>query len=160
MVYYGTEAGMWGADDPCDRMPMVWPDMKFEPQAADPRGRDRPPQTVAFDQGMFDFYRAAIALRQRFSCLRKGAIEFLPADDGAKFLAFRRTDGPDELLVGFNRGDAAFTWRVPTPKGSTLSQAFTASGEFDKIAIKPEGDVTLVTLPPLEGVVLSVTRPE
>ena len=25
MMYYGTEAGMWGADDPCDRMPMVWP---------------------------------------------------------------------------------------------------------------------------------------
>ena len=109
---------------------------------------------------MFDFYRAAIALRQRFPCLRKGTIEFLPADDDAKFLAFRRTEGSEELLVGFNRGDAAFTWRVPTPKGSTLSQAFTASGEFDKIAIKPEGDVTLVTLPPLEGIVLSVTRPE
>ena len=29
MIYYGTEAGMWGADDPCDRMPMVWPEMKL-----------------------------------------------------------------------------------------------------------------------------------
>jgi hypothetical protein len=37
---------------------------------------------------------------------------------------------------------------------------FTASGEFDKVVIKPEGDVTLVTLPPLEGIVLRVTRPE
>src|SRR5690606_15909435 len=27
MVYYGTEAGMWGADDPDDRMPMTWPEM-------------------------------------------------------------------------------------------------------------------------------------
>ena len=34
MIYYGTEAGMWGADDPCDRMPMVWPDTLYEPQQA------------------------------------------------------------------------------------------------------------------------------
>src|SRR5438067_10515192 len=38
MIYYGDEAGMWGATDPDDRMPMVWDDLKFEPQAIDPRG--------------------------------------------------------------------------------------------------------------------------
>ena len=27
---------MWGADDPCDRMPMVWPELTYEPQAARP----------------------------------------------------------------------------------------------------------------------------
>ena len=161
MVYYGTEAGMWGADDPCDRMPMVWPDMSFEPQAADPRGRVRSPQPVAFDQAMFEFYRAAIALRKRFLALRRGEIEFLPADDAAKFLAFRRSDGPEDLLVGLNRGDAVYQWRVPTPQGATVSQLFTASGEIDKVVLAPpEGDVTLVTLPPLEAVVLRVSRPE
>jgi cyclomaltodextrinase len=160
MIYYGTEAGMWGADDPCDRMPMVWPEMTFEPQAADPRGRARAPQAIGFDRGLFDYYRAAIALRERFPALRRGAIEFLPADDGARFLAFRRTAGPQELLVGFNRGDAAYTWRIPTPAGAFISQVFTSSGEVDKLAIKAEGGETLVTLPPLEGVVLSVVRPE
>lgn len=24
VIYYGDEAGMWGADDPCDRKPMLW----------------------------------------------------------------------------------------------------------------------------------------
>lgn len=160
MVYYGTEAGMWGADDPCDRMPMVWPDLTYEPQAIDPRGNARAPDAVAFDLGMFDYYRAAIALRKRFLSLRRGEIEFLPADDAAKFLAFRRIDGPEELLVGFNRGDAATTWRVPTAAGTTLSQVFTASGEVDKVVLQPDGDTTLVTLPPLEGVVLRVDRTE
>ena len=38
---------------------------------------------------------------------------------------------------------------------------FTASGEIDKVVLAPpEGDVTLVTLPPLEAVVLRVSRPE
>ena len=30
MIYYGDEAGMWGGDDPDDRKPMVWPEMKYE----------------------------------------------------------------------------------------------------------------------------------
>ena len=160
MVYYGTEAGMWGADDPCDRMPMVWPDMTFEPQANDPRGRPRRPEAVAFDQGIFDFYRAAIALRKQFAALRRGAIEFLAADDAAKFLAFRRTDRGEDLRIGFNRGDAAYAWRIPTPDGAKVSQVFTASGEVDKVSITAEGGETVVTLPPLEGVVLRVTRRE
>ena len=33
MIYYGDEAGMWGSNDPDDRMPMVWPEMQFAPQA-------------------------------------------------------------------------------------------------------------------------------
>jgi hypothetical protein len=41
-----------------------------------------------------------------------------------------------------------------------VSQLFTASGEVDKVVLAPEGDVTLVTLPPLEAVVLRVSRPE
>jgi len=160
MIYYGTEAGMWGADDPCDRMPMVWPDMTFAPQAADPKGRQRTPDPVAFDQAMFDFYRAAIAFRRRFIALRHGEIEFLPADDAAKFFAFRRTDGGEDLVIGFNRGDAAYQWRVPTPPGGSVSQLFVASGEVGTVGLKPDGDATVVTLPPLEAVVLRVNHAE
>ena len=44
MIYYGTEAGMWGADDPCDRKPMVWPDLNLRRRKqADPLGRERDP---------------------------------------------------------------------------------------------------------------------
>ncbi len=156
MMYYGTEAGMWGADDPCDRMPMVWPGMQFELQAADPRGRDREPCAVGFDQATFAFYRAAIELRNTYPCLRRGTIEFLPADDEARFLAFQRQDARDRLLVGFNRGDEAYAWRIPTPAGTTVRQVFTASGEVGELALAAEGDATVVTLPPLEAVVLRI----
>ena len=56
MIYYGTEAGMWGGDDPCDRSPMVWQDLTYEPQAADPLDREREADQVAFDRGLYDFY--------------------------------------------------------------------------------------------------------
>ncbi|MDE2834068.1 MAG: hypothetical protein OXM02_06055 [Bacteroidota bacterium] len=49
MVYYGSESGMWGADDPGDRMPMVWGDLIYEPQTHDPLGRIRMADSVAID---------------------------------------------------------------------------------------------------------------
>jgi cyclomaltodextrinase len=160
MIYYGTEAGMWGADDPCDRMPMVWPGMTFAPQAADPRGRDREPQPIGFDPGMFGFYRAAIELRAAYPCLRHGAISFLAADDQAGFLGYERRDERHRLLVGFNRGDKAYTWRVPTPPGAIVNQRFTASGEVGKLTLATDGEATIVTLPPLEAVVLELRPAE
>ena len=39
MLYYGTEAGMWGADDPDDRKPMLWADLSYDDECADPLGR-------------------------------------------------------------------------------------------------------------------------
>ncbi len=160
MIYYGTETGMWGADDPCDRMPMVWPGMRFESQQADPRGRAREPQPVAFDQSLFAFYRALIELRRRHASLRRGEVEFLPTDDAAEFLAYARTLDDERLLVGFNRGGAEHAWQVPTPAGAKVEQLVTASGDVGKVRIVPHGDTATVSLPPLEAVVLRVTRAE
>ena len=30
MIYYGDEVGMWGADDPHDRKPMIWDELKYD----------------------------------------------------------------------------------------------------------------------------------
>lgn len=160
MIYYGTEAGMWAGDDPCDRQPMVWPDMKFEPQASDPLGRPRQPDAVGFDEGLFNFYRAAIALRRENAALRRGNIEFTTTDDTAGFMGFRRTDGKDALLVGLNRGDAPFAWKVPTGAGNAVVQIFTASGEVNRVTLVPGDGQTTVTIPALDGVVLRVTVPK
>lgn len=160
MIYYGTEAGMWGADDPCDRMPMVWPDLKFEPQASDPLNRQRQPDAVGFDEGLFNFYRAAIALRRESAALRRGEIEFTASDDAAGFLGFRRSDGKETLFVGLNRGDAPFVWKVPTIAGDAVAQVFTASGEVNRVTIEPGAGQAMVTVPALDGVVLRVSSPK
>jgi cyclomaltodextrinase len=159
MIYYGTEAGMWGADDPCDRMPMVWPDMKYTAQQAHPLGRQRSPDAVAFDHYLFDFYRAAIHFRRQSRVLRHGTIDFLPADDAARFLAFRRTDGDESLLVGFNRGDTPHEWRIPAADAGTYVQCFTASGEFDKVKVDADAAGVRVVIPPSEAVVMRLERP-
>ncbi|HVT30153.1 MAG TPA: alpha-amylase family glycosyl hydrolase, partial [Lacipirellulaceae bacterium] len=157
MVYYGTEAGMWGADDPSDRQPMVWPDLTYAPQQGDPLNRKRQPDIVAFDQGLFNYYRAAIALRRENAAMRRGDIKFVAADDGAGFLGFRRRDATDTLLVGLNRGDAPYLWKIPLADGESLSQIFTASGEVNKFSVEQKGGEATVTVPAVDGVVLRVT---
>ncbi|MCI0335666.1 MAG: glycoside hydrolase family 13 protein [Planctomycetes bacterium] len=160
MIYYGTEAGMWGADDPCDRMPMVWPELTYDAQQLDPNAKPRQADAVKFDEGLFNFYRAAIALRRESSALRRGEIEFVVADDSAQFLGFRRCDDNETLLVGLNRGDDAFRWKIPLDDDKVVARIFTASGDVGQIKIDAEDHAAIVTVPPVDGVVLRISPKE
>jgi glycosidase len=156
MVYYGTEAGMWGADDPCDRMPMVWQGMTFDPQQADPLNRPREKDEVAFDEAMFGYYRSAVELRKQLPALRRGSIKFVRSDDQARFLAFERAAGTDKVLVGFNRGEKSYSWEIPLAAGESVAQIFTASGDVDGVGIERRAGAAVVTVPSLDAVVLEV----
>jgi glycosidase len=158
MIYYGTEAGMWGGDDPCDRMPMVWPELTYEPQQADPLGRPRAADVVEFDDALFHYYRAAIDLRKQVPALRSGSIEFLRADDKARFLAYKREDALDAALVGFNRGNADYRWEIPLAPGESVAQVFTASGDVAKFPIEKKADAAIVVVPACDAVVLELRR--
>lgn len=160
MIYYGTEAGMWGADDPCDRMPMVWPELTYDTQRADPLGRKRQPDAVQFDESLFNYYRAAIALRRDCSALRRGGIEFVAADDTAWFLGFRRADRNQVVLVGLNRGEAPHSWKIPLVEGETVSPALTASGDVDSLQVDSRQGEAIVIVPAIDGVVLRVAPKE
>lgn len=104
MIYYGTEVGMWGADDPDDRMPMVWQDLEYEDQTASPHDRPRPADTVAFDEALHAFYRTIIALRHENDALRYGAFEPVFTDDARNLLFFTREHEGERVLIGLNRG--------------------------------------------------------
>lgn len=104
MVYYGTEAGMWGGDDPDDRMPMLWNDIRFEPQRSDPRpGMSRPSDELQFDSELHAYYRNLIRLRTDSSALQSGDIEFLPLPSHSQCIVFVRSDDQEQYLVVINR---------------------------------------------------------
>ena len=92
MIYYGTEAGMWGPDDPSNRMPMIWRDlMPYD----DP--------SLAFDEDLFDWYQRLIALRRGLPALRRGFFRTLIADDETGVLAFARDLDNDHVYIVINR---------------------------------------------------------
>ncbi|MDX1419856.1 MAG: glycoside hydrolase family 13 protein [Rubricoccaceae bacterium] len=155
MIYYGTEAGMWGADDPDDRMPMVWPDLAYDPQCADPLGRERACDEVAFDHDLHAFYQAAIALRNEHPALRRGDFRVLLTDDDRDLFAFARTHGDDAFVVVMNRSDAAHSVRVEKPAAGRYGSVFTTTDEPSRVQDDAQGLV--LEVPPRTGLVLHRT---
>lgn len=108
-IYYGDEAGMWGADDPDCRKPMLWPEFSYDSEVAHPCDyRDdctytRPVDTVAFDSTMFQFYQDLIALRQKHPALRRGTYATVFTDDKKGLFAFRRQSEDETILAVFNQ---------------------------------------------------------
>ena len=136
MVYYGTEAGMWGADDPDDRKPMLWPDLAYDDECAEPDGSRRTPcDPVAFDDDLFAFYQGALALREKLPALVWGSLDVLVADDRQNALVFARRHEGQEIVVALNRGDADARLAVPSDEEGArrLVPVFASSGDVAEI---------------------------
>ncbi len=102
MIYYGDEAGMWGGDDPDCRKPMVWKGMNYEIEKADPIGRPRNPDTVKFDQNLFNWYQKLISIRKENQALSLGDLHFFLTDNNKKIVGFSRTLGSETYFIILN----------------------------------------------------------
>jgi|CXWL01.1.fsa_nt_gi glycosidase len=102
MIYYGDEVGMYGADDPSCRKPMLWADLM---------PYDDPDERIIPD--VLEHYRRMIALRNTYPALQLGTFEPLLANDSAGVFAYtRRLDG-QEIVVVLNGSDATHNLDVP-----------------------------------------------
>ncbi|MDQ3197765.1 MAG: glycoside hydrolase family 13 protein [Verrucomicrobiota bacterium] len=154
MIYYGDEAGMWGGHDPDDRMPMVWEDLKYDPQAIDPRGEKREPDEVKFEPEIFAFYKSAVALRREHDALNHGDYRVIVTDDKHDSTAFVRQTAKEKLLVAFNRGGEAATLTLKFPHHK-VQPIFVTKGELSDLKAEDSGKALDLQLPPLTGAVLS-----
>ena len=154
MIYYGTEAGMWGADDPDDRKPMVWPDLDYEPETEDPLGRPREADPVRFDHDLYDFYRRVIALREDYPAIREGAFEVLLADAERDLFAFRRSLRGEHAVVVLNRSGQAHSVRVPLPADARRPMDLVFSTTERSQRVQQDGEALLLEVPAREGLVL------
>jgi len=155
MIYHGDEAGMWGADDPDDRKPMVWRDKDYDVEDNHPFGYDRPADPVRFDEDLFATYRDLIALRRTHEALRRGSFGVVQADDEQNLLTFARTHGSSAVLVTFNRSGAAHSARVTLP--DTLRQSYETLRtvpEGTSVRIHQDEATLLLEVPGHTGVVL------
>ncbi len=106
-IYYGDEVGMWGADDPDCRKPMLWPDLKFAGERAHPFGQSRPVDNVSPDGDLLAFYRRLAELRGHNEVLRTGGFDLTLLDDERRLVAFRRQPAATgvAVLAAFNASD-------------------------------------------------------
>lgn len=109
-IWYGDEVGMWGADDPDCRKPMLWSDLDYEVERSHYfPGRSRPADTPRVDWELLSFYKELIALRKKEKLLSYGNFSFVYADDSTNVLAYKRFDDENEILVFFNLSDRSAT---------------------------------------------------
>ena len=104
MLYYGTEAGMWGANDPDCRKPMIWKDKTYDPENILPN-QTKATQTdaVNFDEEKYQFIQTLIRTRNKYAALRTGRFERIPNSDTSIF-AYKRTSTVENtsVIVIFN----------------------------------------------------------
>lgn len=118
MIYYGDEVGMWGANDPCNRKPMLWSHCHYEPETTAPDGATHDPDPVACDTTLHSYYRSLIHLRRTTPALNHGTYQTVYTDDDRHVIAYTRTHKNACILVVINAGDTAvdIPWESLVPQ--------------------------------------------
>lgn len=94
-IYYGTEVGMEGFDDPDNRKCMIWEEDKQ-------------------DRDMFEFTKDLIAFRKKYQKIFSyGELIWHDARDDELLVGFKRTLGDDQLIFYFNSDEEATTIHFP-----------------------------------------------
>lgn len=113
MLYYGTESGVWGGNDPDDRSPMNWQDIRFDLQAGTHSpAYIRAADDMNFDSSLVGFYKQLISNRN----------QYLNIATDARFRSSRliRFPSPNNTLV-FGRLESIFDSGSLDPSGIVTS---------------------------------------
>ena len=102
MVYYGDEAGMWGANDPDCRKPMVWDDLKYADETCNPDQTKKNPDKVSVNQRLLDHYAKLIKIRNENQALQLGDFQTLLVDDKNNLYGFSRNYRDESVIVVLN----------------------------------------------------------
>jgi glycosidase len=132
-IWNGDEVGMWGADDPDCRKPLVWDNLKYENEKAnfDP-ARPRPVDNVKPDMELFSGYQSLIKFRKENPVLSTGELKFLVADDEKMVLAYSRYNDKEEIVAVFNRSDKEQSLIIPMDKYINYIEIYPLKGDTYK----------------------------
>ena len=139
---------------------MVWPELKFEPQAIDPRGTPRAPDAIGFEREVYDFYRSAIALRKKQAALRRGDFRVAGNFDDEQVFAFQRRLGMENLLVVLNRSEQPREVRialaaVDSAKFAGAKVIFSTDSHPQNTTLRFASGTLTVKIPALTGAVIA-----
>ena len=154
-IWSGDELGMWGADDPDCRKPILWEDVEHRPQVFTPDGQRHEPIPVKPDTEMFNFQRKLIALRKKRPDWSRGQLNYILANDNAMTLVYCRKLDDQETFVAFNLSGQLQTIRLTT--GNRTKKEILVESSLGSVAgFQQEKRTTNLTLSPYSGVALGV----
>ena len=139
MIYYGDEAGMWGASDPDERKPMLWEDMRYDVEKSHPFGFERPRDLNEFNRDLFDYYKTLIRVRKEHPALMLGDYKTIIKDDQRNIYGFERNYAEQKIVVFLNNSDRIQQLRTRLPGKNWMDLI---SGD-NYIAIENEIEINL-----------------
>jgi cyclomaltodextrinase / maltogenic alpha-amylase / neopullulanase len=150
-IWNGEEVGMWGADDPDCRKPVIWDDIVYEDERAayDP-AKSRPVDVVRPDTTLRSFYRKLCKMRKDNPLLIYGDLSFSVADDQKMVLAYNRMMGNEEIIVAFNRSESPQSVNVPVRTDGDFEDILSGNNKSFKCTDRE----IEINLKPLSGIVL------
>ena len=142
----GEEMGMWGADDPHCRKPLMWKEFTFEKET---RNNYQPEEkifdAIAFNQTQFNWYKKLITIRKNNPVFATGEMDIVKAE-GKKFGYVRYNDA-ERIFIYFNLENTKQQFKVNVP------------GDYiDLLTGKKYDNLKAITINPLGSVVLKKTK--
>jgi glycosidase len=105
MIYYGDEAGMWGANDPDCRKPMIWDDIDYDDERCLPdQSKYESPKKVKFNRELFNHYKKLAGIRDNNIELQLGDFRTLLTDNDNGVYIFERNFKNEKVIVAINNG--------------------------------------------------------
>ena len=150
-IWAGDEMGMWGADDPHTRKPLIWPEFEFDTEVSHQFGAARPHDEVRFDESLHSYYQQLSGLRNQRAELRRGEVEHVLVDDEARTWGYRR------WIPGTMQDSYAVFNLANEPRRVELPLAIEAlnyRNAFTDVAVERRGSVLVLTLPPRSAMMI------
>ena len=140
MIYYGDEVGMWGADDPHCRKPMVWSDKIYDNEIID-AGSDFKKgfgnYSVKVNGDLLTAYRKLIAIRNNHKSLQLGTVEFLEVDLPENVFAFLREYENEKIYAIFNISEKEVFIKLPLTNFIDLYNNIEVKSNNKEVVIVP-----------------------
>ena len=130
MIYYGDEIGMWGADDPHCRKPMIWDDLVYDNEVIDNKSGFQTgfgSYSVEQNKDLLKFYKELIEIRNKNEALSNGTIKFIYADNEKKSFAFESVIKDEKIICAFNLGES----EISIPLDFEVKELFSSNGQLN-----------------------------
>lgn len=105
MVYYGDEVGMWGANDPDCRKPMIWDDVTYADEVYCVDGTKHDPDKVSINYDLKAHYKKMIGIRNANEELQVGTYKTLLVDNVKDIIIFERAYNGKRTVVILNNAE-------------------------------------------------------
>ncbi|MBZ0184428.1 MAG: glycoside hydrolase family 13 protein [Melioribacteraceae bacterium] len=146
MIYYGDEVGMWGADDPHCRKPMVWDDKIYDDEMIDENSGFKKgfgSYKVFQNKDLLSTYKKLIAIRNSSKTLQIGSVEFLTEIISEKLFGFTREFENEKIYVIFNLSDKEEILELPSNNYMDLYNNFEIKSNNKSLILVPNSFVIL-----------------